>query len=560
MKQADLIVNTMMDRKNCINKQKWYSAQDALQIITGEGSDFDGCETSSDKDPEDPDYTPSKKEMENDESTHLCRALAPPHRRKRPRRRGKRSGSAGEAEGLHGAFFYGFLDPVCLASLLLGARWILSTPGWYLLSAWMRCSSPAPPALPVPAGSSVLTLINSSLSSGVVPKNFKHAVVQPLIKKPRQDTTVLSNYRPISKLPFMSKILEKIVCCQLMVFLEEHKILEIFQSGFKTLHSTESVLLRVFNDTFLATDSGDCVILVLLDLTAAFDTVDHEVLISRLKQWMGIRSVALDWFRSYLADRTFCVSLGDSVSSSPRLSCGVPQGSVLGPLLFSLYLLPLGSILRKHGISFHCYADDSQIYVPLKKKDSYSVKPLLSSVVKSSFFQLRQLAKPILSRQHFETVIHAFVTTRLDYCNALYVGVSGSSVARLQMVQNAAARLLTGTRKHEHISPILASLHWLPIHFRISFKILLFTFKSLNGLAPPYLSELLQPYTPLRSLRSADQLLLSVPKTKRKLRGDRAFAVAAPKLWNDLPLHIRQASSLSVFKSHLKTHLFSLAF
>ncbi len=137
----------------------------------------------------------------------------------------------------------------------------------------------------------------------------------------------------------------------------------------------------------------------------------------------------------------------------------------------------------------------------------------ISAVVKSSFFQLRQLAKikPILSRQHFETVIHAFVTSRLDYCNALYVGVSGSSVARLQMVQNAAAHLLTGTRKHEHISPILASLPWLPIHFRINFKILLFTFKSLNGLAPPYLSELLQPYTPHRSLRSADQLLLSVP-------------------------------------------------
>ncbi len=186
----------------------------------------------------------------------------------------------------------------------------------------------------------------------------------------------------------------------------------------------------------------------------------------------------------------------------------------------------------------------------------------IRAVVKSSFFQLRQLAKikPYLSSQHFETVIHAFVTTRLDYCNALYVGVSGSSIARLQMVQNAAARLLTGTRKYEHISPILASLHWLPVHFRIKFKILLFVFKSLNGLAPPYISELLHPYMPTHSLRSADQLLLNVPKTKRKLRGDRAFAVAAPKLWNDLPLPIRQVSSLSLFKSTLKTYLFSLAF
>ena len=130
----------------------------------------------------------------------------------------------------------------------------------------------------------------------------------------------------------------------------------------------------------------------------------------------------------------------------------------------------------------------------------------IKAVVKSSFFQLRQLAKikPVLQRQQFETVIHAFVTTRLDYSNALYMGVSGSSIACLQLVQNAAACLLTGTSKYEHISPILGSLYWLPIHFRIHFKIILFAFKALNRLAPPYLSELPHPYMPSRSLRSAD--------------------------------------------------------
>uniref|UniRef100_A0A3Q3C7D3 Reverse transcriptase domain-containing protein n=1 Tax=Haplochromis burtoni TaxID=8153 RepID=A0A3Q3C7D3_HAPBU len=393
------------------------------------------------------------------------------------------------------------------------------------------------------------------------------------------------------------------------------------------MHSTESALLRIFNDIFLSCDSGESVILILLDLTAAFDTVDHEILISRLEQCVSITGVALKWFRSYLTKQTFSVRLGNCESSRAPLSHGVPQGSILGPILFSLYLLPLGSIFRKHRLSFHCYADDCQIYVPLRKKDGSSVNRLqicledvkswlalnflcfnvsktevmvfrpastavpyvdlqslksfckpeivnlgfkmdpefklesqIGLVVRSSFFHLRQLAKikHFLTRQQFETVIHAFVTVRLDYCNSLDFGVSRSSVFRLQLVQNAAARLLTGTRRYEHITPVLYSLHWLPVHFRIHFKLLLFVFKCLSNAAPVYLSEL--PYIPSRSLRSADQLLLSVPRTNRKLRGDRAFAVAAPKLWNELPLHVRQAPSLSVFKSRLKTYLFTLAF
>lgn len=347
--------------------------------------------------------------------------------------------------------------------------------------------------------------------------------------------------------------------------------------------------------------------------------MDHNTLVARLLHLTGICGTALEWFISYLADRSMSVSLGNSESSSVPLPYGVPQGSILGPLLFSLYLLPLGSILRKHGISFHFYADDSQIYVPLKKKNAFSLTPLLacledikdwmalnflnfnekktevmvfgpsglcepplltvsnlgfkmdsdfkldqliSSVVKSNFFQFRQLAKvkPFLAQQHFETVIHAFITSPLDYCNALYFGVSQSSLAHLQLVQNTDACLLTGVRKREHITPILASLHWLPVHFRVHFKILLLVFKSLNGLAPPYLSELLHPYAPAWCLRSADLLLLEVQRSKRKLRGDRAFSVATPKLWNELPLHIRQASSLSIFKTRLKTHFYSLAF
>ena len=157
-------------------------------------------------------------------------------------------------------------------------------------------------------------------------------------------------------------------------------------------------------------------------------------------------------------------------------------------------------------------------------------------------------------------VINALISSRLDYCNALYSNINKQSIHRLQLVQNAAARLITGTRKSEHITPVLATLHWLPVCFRVDFKILLLTYKALNNMAPPYLTELLEPHIPGRLLRSANQALLVVPRTNRVTKGDRAFAARAPRLWNNLPLEIRIAGSLAVFKTKLKTHFYREAF
>ena len=192
----------------------------------------------------------------------------------------------------------------------------------------------------------------------------------------------------------------------------------------------------------------------------------------------------------------------------------------------------------------------------------FKMEKQINTVVRSRFYQLRLLSKvkPFLSFKNFEMVIHAFISTRLDYCNALFAGISSTALSRLQLVQNAAARLLTRTRRREHITPVLAALHWLPVQYRINFKILLFVFKSIHGLAPSYLADLLRIHTPARALRSADQLVLDIPPSRLKSRGDRAFAVIGPKLWNELPLHIRLAPSLSVFKTSLKTHLYAQAF
>ncbi len=158
-----------------------------------------------------------------------------------------------------------------------------------------------------------------------------------------------------------------------------------------------------------------------------------------------------------------------------------------------------------------------------------------------------------------EMIIHGFMTSRLDYCNALLDGCSIRFINKLQMVQNAAARVLTRTRKYDHISPVMSTLHWLPTNC-IDFKILLITFNALNGLAPQYLNKLLSHYSPPRPLRSQNSGHLIIPRISKSTAGGRSFFYLAPKLWNNLPKTVREADKLCQFKSRLKTHLFNLAY
>lgn len=159
-------------------------------------------------------------------------------------------------------------------------------------------------------GPYLVTLINRCFETSSVPDVLKHATVYPLLKRHNLDPIVLENYRPISNLSFITKILEKIVLLQLQSFLDENKIFEVFQSGFRKFHSTETALLKVSNDILLTGDSGNHSVLVLLDLSAAFDTVDHAVLLTRLEHCAGITGSALEWFNSYLLNRRFNVNMG----------------------------------------------------------------------------------------------------------------------------------------------------------------------------------------------------------------------------------------------------------
>ncbi|WP_419586369.1 RNA-directed DNA polymerase, partial [Thiolapillus sp.] len=169
----------------------------------------------------------------------------------------------------------------------------------------------------------------------------------------------LKNFRPVSNLSFMSKVTEKVVLQQLLAYLTEHKLICPSQSAYRPHHSTETALLKITNDILLALDSGNVSLLTLLDLSAAFDTIDHCILLDRLQHMYGISGTALSWFSSYLTNRTQSVIVNDHISQVSSLSYGVPQGSVLGPILFILYTKPLSDLIHCHSIESQSFADDT---------------------------------------------------------------------------------------------------------------------------------------------------------------------------------------------------------
>ena len=203
----------------------------------------------------------------------------------------------------------------------------------------------------------ITDIINTSLIYGVVPQCFKYALVKPLLKKSNLDPELLKKtivLCPIGR--FLSKVLERVVLAQLMTRLETHNLLEPFQSAYRKCHSTETALLRVVNDLLQASDDGHVSILSLLDLSATFDTIDHVILSQRLSSIFGCTGTVLGWFQSYLSNRTQSVLVNDVQSAPSSLKYGVPQGSVLGPILFTMYTQPLGSVIQQLGTIYHFLA------------------------------------------------------------------------------------------------------------------------------------------------------------------------------------------------------------
>ena len=235
---------------------------------------------------------------------------------------------------------------------------------------------------------SLAHLANLSFSSGVFPEKFKLGHVIPLIKKAGSDAQDPSNYRPITNLVTISKILERLVLARLGPHVHTSKGFSSFQSAYRRRHSTETALLRVANDLNTSMESGSKSVLLSLDISAAFDTIDIDKLLLRLDSDFGVCGMASTWFRSYLTGRTCYVAMGDLKSDVWSCDSGVPQGSVLGPVLFSAFVSPISRIMESHGIMYHQYADDTQLYTEVRSPVPSEMEALAQCVSALTFWFL----------------------------------------------------------------------------------------------------------------------------------------------------------------------------
>ena len=381
-------------------------------------------------------------------------------------------------------------------------------------------------------------------------------------------------------------------------------------------------------------DNGKVTALTLLDLSAAFDTIDHSILLQRLHRYFGISGPALRWFKSFLSDRYQSIKISGTLSSPQHLPFGVPQGSVLGPVLFSLYTTSLSQVIANRSLSHHLYADDTQVYISLSQSNvqeslstlsdcltdilswmessklklnpditdliiigtkqqrnkvinhfpvkllgsdtfpsdtvrnlgvifdsDFNFRQHISQVCKSCFYHIRDLRR---IRRHIpistaKTISTALISSRLDYCNSLLNNIAKRDVAKLQRVQNCLARVVLRAPRFSPSLPLLKQLHWLPVSYRINFKLSTLAYRALSTKQPSCLASLLHRSNIPRQLRSSTSQQLIVPKTKLNL-GKRAFSVAAPRVWNELPITLKTSETIAIFRKKLKTYLFQLAF
>ena len=308
----------------------------------------------------------------------------------------------------------------------------------------------------------ILSITNTSLISGIFPAPLKEAIVTPLIKKSNLDRDVLSNYRPVSNIPFLSKIVEKSAIKQVSEHLEQNNLAECLQSAYRPNHSTETALLKVKSDIQHAVGNKQVAFVVLLDLSAAFDCVDHQILSERMSDDYFIRGTVRSWFVSYLAGRTSRCKVGCELSEPLSLEYGVPQGSVVGPQLFNMYTQPLSYVIRHHeGVHFHAYADDVQLYVFADPKRSESVNQALltlSSCIEDILKWMQQnMLKINCDKTEFLVVSSPHLQRLVADCSLTFAGVT---IPPAKFVRSLGVEFDTALKMDRQVSSMCKGLHY----------------------------------------------------------------------------------------------------
>ena len=306
----------------------------------------------------------------------------------------------------------------------------------------------------------ITKIVNLSFRSGSFPTALKTAVVTPIIKKPSLDSNQLKNYRPVSNIKTFSKIIEKSVVKQLDAHLTTNDLHDPYQSAYRPRHGTETTLLKVKSDMLAAMDDQKATCLVLLDLSSAFDTIDHSIMIQRLSEIFNVSGAALDWTSSYLQGRTSRVLISGQASDKHTMHFGVPQGSVMGPGLFTKYTYPVGQIIQQNGLHYQIYADDTQIYTCFNPRVPGDTVVALFKVQRciEQIKKWMDINKLKLNEQKTELFIAGSKNT-LTYLENISLDICGCKIIPSKCVRNLGVYFDSNLTMSEHVTSICRSLN-----------------------------------------------------------------------------------------------------